>query len=148
MAFHFPLQSLLRLRRSYEHREKLRLAAINRQILPVRQQIQTLAQEKMAARERLGQNLARGISGAVFREVEFFETVLAVRQEFLAQQMAKLEQRRREQQRLCEKAWQQCKILENLRDRQERLYYQEQARREQDVLDELHQARTRIMSRS
>ena len=145
MAFHFSLQSLLRLRRSYEHREKLRLAAINRQILQVRQQIDSLAQEKMAARYRLGRNLDRGMRGAEFREAECFEMVLASRQEFLAQQMMKLEHLRREQQRLCEKAWQQCKILENLKDRQERLYCQERARHEQDVADELYLVRSRIM---
>ena len=148
MAFRFSLQSLQRLRQSYEHREKLRLAAINRQILQVRQQIEALAQEKMAARERLGQNLARGVLGAVFREEECFETILAIRQEFLARQMVKLEQLRREQQRLYEKAWQQCKILDNLRDRQERLYYQEQARREQAAIDELYLVRRGIMPRS
>ena len=148
MAFHFSLESLLRLRRSYEHREKLRLAAINRQILQVRQQIEALDQEKIAAREALGRNLARGVLGSVFREVECFEKILAIRLEFLALQMLKLEHRRREQQKLCEKAWQQCKILENLRDRQERLYLQERARREQDVIDDLYLARTRFLPQS
>jgi flagellar export protein FliJ len=148
MAFHFLLQTLLRFRRNCEHREKLQLAAINRQIVHVRLQMDAVVQEKVAARNRLGQNLARGILATELRETECFEMLLALRQESLARQLVKLEQLRREQQRVYEEAWRQSQILENLRDRQERLYYQEQARREQEAVDEQYLARRRFMPQS
>ncbi|MCH7979598.1 MAG: hypothetical protein IH935_11580 [Acidobacteria bacterium] len=59
------------------------------------------------------------------------------RRDSLRQRKAEVEEQRRLQLGVFQKAQQQRKILENLRDRREQLYRQIQARREQQVLDEL-----------
>ena len=64
MAFRFSLQSLLRLRRSYERRERLRLEVLTRQLVQVRQQLEAVHQDKLTARRRWAQQLRKGMFGA------------------------------------------------------------------------------------
>ena len=142
MAFRFSLQSLLRLRRSYERRERLRLEVLTRQLVQVRQQLEAVHQDKLTARRRWAQQLRKGMFGAEMQFEAARAAACARRQHSLASRIAELEQQRRQQQAAFQLARQQCPLLENLRHRQLQLYCQRQARREQQQLDELFRRAT------
>ncbi len=144
MAFRFSLQAMLDLRKSYERQEKLRLAMLTHQISQLRQQLETLDREKTAGRERLAQNLQEGLFGAEILFNTDREAVGEQRRDSLRQRKAEVEEQRRLQLGVFQKAQQQRKIMENLRDRREQLYRQIQARREQQVLDELFLTRRAV----
>ena len=137
MAFRFSLQALLDLRKSYERQERLRLEMLTHQISQLRHQLETLGREKIIGRECLVQNLKEGLFGAEIRFNTDREAVWEQRRDSLLQRMAELEEQRRLQLGVFQKAQQLRKILENLRDRREQLYRQIQARREQQLIDEL-----------
>ena len=137
MAFRFSLQALLSLRKSAERQERLRLEMLTHQIAQLQRQLETLDREKVAARERLSQDLNEGLFGAEIRFNTDREAVWEQRQEALLQRMAELEEQRRLQMDVFQQTRREREILENLRNRREQLYRQMQARREQQLLDEL-----------
>ena len=145
MAFRFSLQAMLDLRKSFERQEKLRLEMLTHQISQLRQQLETLDQEKSAGRERMAQNLQEGLFGAEILFNTDREAVGEQRRDSLLQRVAEVEEQRRLQLAVFQKAQQQRKILENLRDRREQLYRQMQARREQQLLDELFLTRRALV---
>lgn len=145
MAFRFSLQAMLDLRKSFERQEKLRLEMLTHQISQLRQQLETLDQEKTAGRERMAQNLQEGLFGAEILFNTDREAVGEQRRDSLLQRVAEVEEQRRLQLAVFQKAQQQRKILENLRDRREQLYRQMQARREQQLLDELFLTRRALV---
>ena len=67
MAFRFSLQALLQLRRSFERHERLRLQALTRRLVQLREQFEASVRENLAARQRLAQSLAKGTVGAEIR---------------------------------------------------------------------------------
>ena len=137
MAFRFSLQAVLRLRRSYERRERLRLEIITRRCLHTQQQIDEVKNERLEAKDRLAQTLQAGMP-AVELHLEVAQAkARAKRQEVLAEQLAKLTQEHRAQQVAYQHAQQQRQIIENLRARLFAIYQQVQARREQQQLDDL-----------
>ena len=137
MAFHFPLETVLNLRRSQERLEQNRLAALNRQFMDLARQLEVLELEKVAARERLRKELGEGLSGAEIGFHTLWEEAWKQRQVLLTRRMAELEQRRRVQREVLDRARQGREILENLSSRQRLLALQTQARREQQQSDEL-----------
>ncbi len=137
MAFHFSLRALLRLRESVEKAELLRLQTIAAQAVQLRLEIESIDDEIKTRRQELLDQTASGISGAELHLAALSE---AARQQRRAQNLNKLnevEQLRRKQQLRYTHAHQQREILSNLRERQLSVYVREQARREQQQIDEL-----------
>ncbi len=145
MAFRFSLQAMLDLRKSFERQEKLRLEMLTHQISQLRQQLETLDQEKTAGRERMAQNLQEGLFGSESLFNTDREAVGEQRRDSLLQRVTEVEEQRRLQLAVFQKAQQQRKILENLRDRREQIYRQMQSRREQQLLDELFLTRRALV---
>ena len=144
MAFRFSLQAVLRLRRSYERRERLRLEIITRRRLHTRQQIDELKSEILEANDRLARTLQAGMPAVELHLEVAQANARAKRQEVLAEQLAKLTQEHRAQQVAYQHAQQQRQIIENLRDRLFAIYQQVQARREQQQLDDLFLIRREV----
>jgi flagellar export protein FliJ len=137
MAFHFSLRALLRLRESVEKAELLRLQSIAAQAVQLRLEIESIDSEIKTRRQELLDQTAGGISGAELHLAALSE---AARQQRRAQMLIKLnevEQLRKKQQLRYTHAHQQREILSNLRERQLSVYVREQARREQQQIDEL-----------
>jgi flagellar export protein FliJ len=137
MAFHFSLRALLRLRESVEKAELLRLQTIAAQAVQLRLEIESIDAEIKTRRQELLDQTAGGISGAELHLAALSE---AARQQRRAQMLIKLnevEQLRKKQQLRYTHAHQQREILSNLRERQLSVYVREQARREQQQIDEL-----------
>jgi|SRR5215471_5353630 len=148
MPFRFPLQALLRVRRSYEERERRRLALLTAQVGRLHQRLEALNQENLLAWAQLSERLRAGMPGAQLH----FETVSmatrASRQNELRMEIAKLEQQRSALECSFLEARKQRKILDNLRQHKLRDYLQIQGRQEQQQLDDLFMLRRASDSRS
>ncbi len=137
MAFRFSFQPLLRLRRSLESREQLRLETIVKEVLRARQELERAEQENRAASQRLAAAMLHGMKGV---ELHFEQVCAAARQQIAEQLRSKLEELERlraAQLAVLQKARQDREILESLRRRQYELYRQVHSRREQQQIDEL-----------
>lgn len=137
MAFRFSLQALLRVRLSVERAELQRLQAIAAQAARVRAFIEGLDAERQVAKTKLQEAVASGISGAELRFEALREAAFGERRAALLKKLAEIEKLRHEQQARYLRVRQQREILSELRERQLAGYRAEQARREQQQIDEL-----------
>ena len=137
MAFRFSLRALLRLRQSYEERERLRLAAVTSRLYQLRSQYEDWKREKQRAEMGLVEIMKAGM---VAVEFHFATASLAAenrRLKLMLAEIAKVEQEYQAQQAAYAEARKKCKILERLRERQMEAYQLEQGRREQQQVDDL-----------
>jgi flagellar export protein FliJ len=148
MAFRFPLQALLRVRQSYEERERRRLALLNTQIGRLQQEHEILNQEGVSAWAQISLGLKAGMSGAELQFEMASMTTRAYRQEELRKQIARLQQERIVQERLFREAQKRRKILDSLRERKLRDYLEVRGRQEQQQVDDLFMVRLTSESRS
>jgi len=137
MAFRFSLQPVLKLRQSFERLEQLRLLAITAMVVRVRGEIAALERESRIARQRLQERLAAGMAGAEVHYEAVCEKLRSDHKRNLETQLEGLERRQAKQRLAYQMARQKREILENLRQRRWEEYRHEQARREQQALDEL-----------
>ena len=137
MAFHFSLRALLRLRESVEKAELQRLRIIAAQAIQLRIEIESLDGEIQERRRDLLEQAAAGISGAELHLAALSEAAGQQRRTEMLTKLRELEQARKNQQIRYTEARQQREILSNLRERQLSVYLREQARREQQSVDEL-----------
>ena len=137
MAFHFPLETLLRLRHSLERKERMALEDLARRIAAVRLEIVALQKERRAALALQSSGLVSGLNASEMHFTQACEAVLEARHRRLTDQLLELEKQYRRQQALFLEARQKREILENLRDRQETDYRREWDRREQQGVDDL-----------
>jgi flagellar export protein FliJ len=137
MAFHFSLKALLRLRESVEKAELLRLQTIAAQAVQLRLEIESIDSEIKTRRQELLDQTASGISGAELHLAALSEAARQQRRTQMLNKLNEVEQLRKKQQLRYTHAHQQREILSNLRERQLSVYVREQARREQQQIDEL-----------
>ena len=137
MAFHFSLTALLRLRESVEKAELLRLQTIAAQAVQLRLEIESIDSEIKTRRQELLDQTAGGISGAELHLAALSEAARQQRRAQILNKLNEVEQLRKKQQLRYTHAHQQREILSNLRERQLSVYVREQARREQQQIDEL-----------
>jgi flagellar export protein FliJ len=137
MAFHFPLEVILRLRRGQERLERLKLEAIASELARARRQLEIMTEQFFESRRRFQQQMGQGTSGS---ELQFenarSERVAAARRALNAR-IFELEQQRLKQVDAFMKARQGREILENLRSGKFEIYRQTLSRHEQQELDDL-----------
>jgi flagellar FliJ protein len=136
MPFHFSLQALLRLRESFERRERLRLQIVTREVVKAQQQWEVAKQERAKALEQFAVKLRQGMRGIEVQVEQACDRVRVRRIAALRDELTKLQTLRRRQLEVFRQAQQQRKILENLRSRQLAAYRLAQSRRTQQQLDE------------
>jgi flagellar export protein FliJ len=137
MAFHFPLQPVLRLRQSLEERERLRLAMIINCINQIDQQCEALDQDKMQTGGRISDHLQAGMAAVELRLERARIISLNQTKKALLQQKAKLEQQRNAQEATLREAQRERKTLEDLREHKLELYRRDWERHEQQRFDDL-----------
>lgn len=137
MAFYFPLEVILRLRRGQERMERLKLEAIASELTLARNQLESMTQQFFESSLRFRQQMGQEMFAS---EVQFedarSERVAAARRS-LEMRIAEFEKARLKQVETYRKARQSREILENLRERKLALYLQWLSRREQQDLDDL-----------
>jgi len=137
MAFHFPLETLLRLQVSYEDKERRILEDLGRKLAAARQRIEEIEQERRTAARNLSEHLLHGLTAS---EMHFATACDSMREEQhrrLSNQLVEIEKEYRRQQAVYLEARQKREILEGLRERQAAEYRRERERREQQAMDDL-----------
>jgi len=137
MPFRFSLSSLLRLRESLEKNELQRLQTVVAQLAQVRAEMDSLDAQIEVSRRQVLEQASVGISGAELHIAALGESARLERRAELFAKCNELERARHEQQARYNEARQRREILSNLRERQLSAYLHEQARREQQQVDEL-----------
>ncbi len=137
MPFHFSLRALLRLRQTYEKRERMHLKVLNVAYSRLQQEYQASGEQRMLVFEQLAKQLQEGISGS---ELQIASTSLqhsANRQHQLTGQMNDLEPQIRKQTDTYLESQRRRKILDSLRQRELRAFELDENRREQQLIDDL-----------
>ena len=143
MAFRFPLQALLRYRESYERRERLRLQIATRELAIARQQLEEANRERKKALDDSAKRLTAGMMGAELQIDQARDQAYCRRMAACEERIQKLQVLRQSQLEAFQKAQQQRKIVENLREHQFAAYRLEQERRAQQQVDEIFLIRRR-----
>jgi flagellar export protein FliJ len=137
MAFHFPLETLLRLQVSYERKERRILEELARKVAATRQRIEEIEQERRTAARHMSEHLLHGLTASEMHFASACDSVLEEQHRRWASQLVELEKEYRQQQAVYLEARQKREILEGLRERQAAEYRRERERREQQAMDDL-----------
>jgi flagellar export protein FliJ len=137
MAFRFPLEAILRLRRGQERAERLKLEAIASEQAWARNQLEWITERFFAARRRFQQHMGQGTFGSELQFENARSEEVAATRRALKVRISELEQQRLEQVEAYTKARQGREILENLRSGKFEIYRRMLSRREQQELDDL-----------
>lgn len=133
--YQFPLQKVLEYRQHLEEKEQLRLAQVQQQALQARQNVVKAKEVLLQGQEEYSRCQVRlDVSEALLASeyVIYLEKRLQAYQEELERQ----EQRLQQQIKVTEKAMQDRKIMDKLREKDFQRYQQEQAKIEQRHMDE------------
>jgi flagellar export protein FliJ len=136
MAFRYPLQSVLRFRRSLERQEEQRLFGAAAVVARLRADIEQLENGYFAQKRQSFQELLSGSSGSALHFIAVCDAGYARMHEALLLQLKQAEEKRTEQLEVYKLARQKRETFEGLRDRQEAAYDLEFARHEQQSTDE------------
>jgi len=137
MAFQFPLETVLRLRRGQERLERLRLETIHSELAQTRATLEDLIEKSLELRRKVQRDLANTLSGSELQIAASQDETVALTRASLRNRIVELEQRRLAQMHVYTKVRQTRETFEKLRDNKLALYRMEQARREQQILDDL-----------
>jgi flagellar export protein FliJ len=136
MAFRFPLQAVLHLRKSVEHQQELRLQAANQRVGRVRQMIHYLDGSRQQLYSTQASELTAGTTAAELRfELQCAGELMRQRKE-LERQLSALELTRDRQLEILQQAKRARETLESVHDQQLSLYNRDALRREQRNLDD------------
>ena len=133
MQFHFPLDRLLRLRRSLEKHEEQRLYSLASAVNRIRNEIEEVEQARLCTQRLL---VEEGASGASLQYAAHCAAVSAANLDRLCAQLAVAEKARLEQLSAYRIARQRREILEGLREREEKRHELELARKQREQIDE------------
>jgi flagellar export protein FliJ len=137
MAFHFPFEAVLRVRRGQERVERLKLEAIASEQARAKGQLDQMTEQFFESRRRFQRQMGQGTSGSELQFENARSELVAAARRALQVHILELEQQRLNQVRAYIKARQRREILENLRARQLEIFRQSLSRREQQQLDDL-----------
>lgn len=138
MPFSFPLQPLLRYRRSLEHQRELALQAAHYELARTQQELERLQQFWLRSRRQLLDQARSGSTGAEMQFAAGWEQRLRDYSVMLAQQIERQQAARDLRMAEFQHARREREVLESLRDQQWRDYQEQERRREQALLDEAH----------
>jgi len=136
MAFRYPLQSVLRFRRSLERQEEQHLFGAAAVVGRLRADLEQLEKNHFDRKRQSFQEMLYGTSGAALQFMAVCEAGYAHTRQDLLLQLERAEKKRKEQLEIYKLARQKRETLESLRDRQEETYNLEFARHEQQSTDE------------
>jgi flagellar export protein FliJ len=137
LAFRFPLESLLQLWRSRHRQERRKLESAGARLAALRTELNRVEENRLRSRRATENWLGEGATAA---ELHFVQACEGNRQAFLAwlrEQVKSAEAEHRKQMAVYQGVERQCKIFENLRNRQYEVYRRDEDRREQRRLDEV-----------
>ncbi|MGH9328282.1 MAG: flagellar FliJ family protein [Terriglobia bacterium] len=147
MPFQFSLRALLRLRLTYEKRERMRLALLNATMAQLRNEYEETGEQRKTSFEELQERLRSGISGVELHLGNASLQNSANRLRELIAEMKTMELQVRKQTDAFLESQKTRKILDSLREREWQVYEQIESRREQQRIDDLFNERRSILPR-
>jgi flagellar export protein FliJ len=137
MAFRFPFEVLLRVRRGLERQQELRLQDANHRVAMLQRQIENgqCEMENIVIQRR--PQMESGISAAELQFDILCRSVLSERQRSLERQLMDAEALRRSCDETFQQARRQREVMDTLRHHQLQSYQQQEARQDQRRLDDL-----------
>ena len=145
MAFRFPLQAILRLRRGLERMERLKLEAIASELARAKRELEIMTEQFIDSRRKFQKRLVQETyASELIFEVARADRVAAA-QRGLKIRIAELEQMRLKQVQIYMKAQQSREVLESLHDKKFEIYRKEMIRLEQQGLDDLFVMRKSLL---
>lgn len=146
MAFQFALEAVLRVRRTQERAERLKLESIIAEEQRAQARLRETIERSFEQHRQFQRRLTGGMAGTELQfEMEREARVKAACHE-LRNQIVELEKRRIAQVQIYYPARRNLELVENLRQRKLEDYRTEQARREQQDLDALFLLRLKDQS--
>jgi flagellar FliJ protein len=137
MAFRFRLETVLRVRRRREEAAALELAAAQRAQRGQEEMLAGLEDGRRRERQALERLARKGLLARDLLLHQDYEWALAWRLERERRHLGELAAACEEKREALLARSREKKVLENLKERQHKLWRQEEARREQKLLDEL-----------
>jgi len=141
MAFHFSLEVLLRMWKSREKFERLRLETLAAKIQRLRREIDAVEQASREERRNLASTLSEGVTASQLHFAVLCADGQRRFRSLMEKQVAELAKHHEAQRKIFEHARRQRETLENLRSRKLEAYRAEEAREVQQQTDELFLAR-------
>ncbi len=137
MAFHFQLDSLLRLQMSHERRERMLLERIARKIAATRARIGEIDDERRAAARAQTGRLASGLTASEMHFAAACDSELERLHRKLSDELMELQKDHRKQSGVYLEIRIKLDTLEHLRAQKREEYRREMDRRQQQALDDL-----------
>jgi flagellar export protein FliJ len=144
MAFHFSLESVLRLRASLEDVEKQRLAAIHRELAEISERVQSAREALKVEREKGANELNAGIRSSELNFQLLCREQLRHLQQRLQADQEKVRERRRQQKEQYLAVRKQRETVERLKEKAQKQYELETKRKDQSAADEMFLMRRRV----
>jgi flagellar biosynthesis chaperone FliJ len=145
MAFHFPFETILRLRRGEERAERLKLEAIASEQAQARSQLERMTEQFFQSRRFFQQQLTGEKFGSELQFEDARSERVAAARRALKLRISELEEQRLNQIQAYRKARQNREMFESLRSRKFEIYRQLLSRREQQELDDLFLMRRNLL---
>jgi flagellar export protein FliJ len=133
----FELEALLRLQHSLERQEENRLLALATQVIKLKSEMADLERASVALRGQTQQEMASGLPASVLQFVIESQRTLERRSKKLQEELVVAEDNRLRQIGVYRQTRQKRDLLEVLREKRRELYETEQARRQQQTIDDL-----------
>jgi len=141
MAFQYRLEAILRLQHSIEKQEENRLLACVAQVTSLRNEIEAWEVERRNRKRQSAEELKAGSTGVALSIAADWDVHVTRKQCEIGALLVKAEEVRRTQVVKVQQERQKREVLEGLKDRLETVYDQEELRRLQQVLDDMHLTR-------
>jgi flagellar export protein FliJ len=147
MAFRFTLESVLRLRSSYERQEQARLESAARSLYAAQERCDFLAKERVSLEEKFCVSMAAGLESAELHYHLSAKAGLELAEAEAAQELIKAREHWNHQRIKFLQARQNREVISSIRDRQHKEYMATESRREQQQLDDLFNMRRNQQNR-
>jgi flagellar export protein FliJ len=137
MAFRFALESVLRLRASFERQEQSRLELATQHLYAAQEKCSSLKKERATLEEAFRSAMSRGMDSSELHYHLSSKAGLEVVQAEAARSLAEVSKRWTEQRTKFLHARRDREVIASVRHRQHQEYVLEQSRREQQQIDDL-----------
>jgi flagellar export protein FliJ len=141
MAFHYRLESLLRLQRSVEKQEENRLLACAARVTALKNEMEEWEEGRRLRKQQSAEELKEGSTGAVLSLASEWDAGARRKQKEIALQLVKAEAARNEQMVKVRAERQKREVLEGLKEKLKSTFDQEQLRKVQQVMDDMYLTR-------
>jgi flagellar export protein FliJ len=141
MAFHFPLEALLRLRATQTRQEEIRLESLSQRLIATRQQREVLKQQQCAYQQAMLDDLRQAAEASELHLRLVGQRGLVQVERRLEQALLELQRAWQEQEKKYLAARQREEVLKSVRQDQLDAYREDERRREQRVVDDLFLSR-------